>query len=366
MGVKGARQKKEDEKKRLEFKDNRLKDEDKPFFLGEGMEIGKVVSLPYESLAPYKANRDATENLDSLKENIAATGHLIQPLRVTKFLDENGKHIIIAGERRWRCIGMLRKEDPEKWAEVDCVYSAAKDMAEVAFEALADNLNREDVSPADKVKMIDSYYAEFKNTTEQGDLTRLQYKRQFMDKLRALSLKERDLERMASISFNSSKAIKELMMKGQISAQMAEELSSLSKESQDLIAELAEKGIAIDHGLASQFKKSEKEEKNIEKEQQVISRQIASLSKSSVADPSKLDEINKLAEKQKSLAEQKAQIKRTRQKLGTDHKAISTKIKSLSKSVNSIISENPVLTADEKAKLADLLDKLSAFLKGKE
>lgn len=62
----------------------------------------------------------ALSDINQLANNIATVG-LQQPLRVRKHPTEAGRYMVVSGHRRRAALEVLRKDDPEKWAEAACI-----------------------------------------------------------------------------------------------------------------------------------------------------------------------------------------------------------------------------------------------------
>ena len=95
-----------------------------------------------DELKRHPKNRDP-KNIEPLAENIFANG-LLSPIQISgaKF---NGKYYIIAGERQWRAIQMIRENNPEdhRFDLVPVQMSHASTEFLVCTEIIADNINRE-------------------------------------------------------------------------------------------------------------------------------------------------------------------------------------------------------------------------------
>ena len=103
------------------------------------METGRVVFLPIRSIRPNPAQPRKVFHPDALEEladSIATLG-LIQPITVRR--EQNGKYIIISGERRWRASRLAgRKTIP--------AYIREADDKELHEMALVENIQRQDLN----------------------------------------------------------------------------------------------------------------------------------------------------------------------------------------------------------------------------
>jgi ParB family transcriptional regulator, chromosome partitioning protein len=105
---------------------------------------GRLRTIDYTAVTPNPNqprklfDQDA---LERLAESIRARG-LLQPLIVRE--TEPGSFQIIAGERRWRALGIIEAET------VDVLVSESQDDATALQDALIENVVREDLTPIEK------------------------------------------------------------------------------------------------------------------------------------------------------------------------------------------------------------------------
>lgn len=83
-----------------------------------GTDREQITYISADLLVSDEQNFYSMDNLDELAGNIQLVG-LQQPIRVRP--DGAGKYIIISGHRRRAAIERLRKEEPERWAEIPCI-----------------------------------------------------------------------------------------------------------------------------------------------------------------------------------------------------------------------------------------------------
>lgn len=101
-----------------------------------------VQEIPVDRISPnpHQPRREFTsEHLEELKNSIAEHG-IIQPLIV---VDQGSRHVIVAGERRWRSAKLAGLET------VPCIVRAFSEL-ELMEVALIENLQREDLSPMEE------------------------------------------------------------------------------------------------------------------------------------------------------------------------------------------------------------------------
>jgi ParB family transcriptional regulator, chromosome partitioning protein len=123
--------------------------DEKPASAGEGL-----TSLAVDALRPGKyqpRTRMDTEALKELAESIKAQG-LMQPILVRPA--EDGRHEIVAGERRWRAARMAGL------ASVPVLVREISDRQALAA-ALIENMQREDLNPLEEATGIARLVQEF-------------------------------------------------------------------------------------------------------------------------------------------------------------------------------------------------------------
>lgn len=119
---------------------------------------GDPATLTHAQIAPSPLNPrkdwtsgDAVAALDALRESILQEG-LVQPIAVRRDADANGVRILLAGERRWRAIGMAIEDgDLPPDHPIAVVLRDADDAAHRRL-ALIENLVRQDLHPLDEAE----------------------------------------------------------------------------------------------------------------------------------------------------------------------------------------------------------------------
>lgn len=129
-----------------------------------------------------------TYELQSLADSIAANG-IIQPLTVRK--GENGKYLLIAGERRLRAAKMtgLRR--------VPCVLHRANDLT-AALYTIAENMQRSDLNFFEEALAIQTLINDFRLTQTEIAVQLGMANSTVSNKLRLLKLSEKLQERVLS------------------------------------------------------------------------------------------------------------------------------------------------------------------------
>lgn len=188
-------------------------------------EEAELLTLPITKVEPRiqqpRENFDEAA-LQTLADSIAQYG-VIQPITVRKM--EGGYYQIIAGERRWRASRLAGlKEVPVRIIEAD-----DRTTAELA---LVENLQREDLNPIEEAKGYRTLIDEFGLTQEEAARSVGRSRPAVTNAMRLLSL---------------SKAVLEMVEKGELSAGHARALLPIADEKKQLEAARAviEKSLSV-------------------------------------------------------------------------------------------------------------------------
>lgn len=201
----------------------------------------ELLTLPITKVEPRiqqpRENFDE-EALQTLADSIAQYG-VIQPITVRK--TEGGYYQIIAGERRWRASRLAGlKEVPVRVIEAD-----DRTTAELA---LVENLQREDLNPIEEAKGYRTLIDEFGLTQEEAAKSVGRSRPAVTNAMRLLSL---------------SRAVLELVEKGELSAGHARALIPITDEKKQLEAAktVIEKSLSVrkTEQLAARLCKQEEE-----------------------------------------------------------------------------------------------------------
>jgi len=201
----------------------------------------ELLTLPITKVEPRiqqpRENFDE-EALQTLADSIAQYG-VIQPITVRK--TEGGYYQIIAGERRWRASRLAGlKEVPVRVIEAD-----DRTTAELA---LVENLQREDLNPIEEAKGYRTLIDEFGLTQEEAAKSVGRSRPAVTNAMRLLSL---------------SRAVLELVEKGELSAGHARALIPIADEKKQLEAAktVIEKSLSVrkTEQLAARLCKQEEE-----------------------------------------------------------------------------------------------------------
>ena len=105
-----------------------------------------VVRIPWDRIRANDANFYSVDDVEELRNSIRMHG-LLDPVVVTPD-EEEGKYLLISGHRRHKAWGLLREEDPEKYASIPAIVRRfeSKSMAELAL-IMANSSARKLTSP---------------------------------------------------------------------------------------------------------------------------------------------------------------------------------------------------------------------------
>lgn len=102
----------------------------------------------------------STEEIESLAASIAMIG-LQQPLRLRPDPESPEKYMPISGHRRRLALGLLEKEDPEKWGEVPCIIEKnEKSGALQQLKLIFGNSQTRTMSAADTMEQAAQVYGQ--------------------------------------------------------------------------------------------------------------------------------------------------------------------------------------------------------------
>ena len=185
------------------------------------------------------------EGLEELAESIKEYG-IISPILVKK--EQNGFHMIIAGERRWRAARMAGiKEIP--------VVIKDLDERESAKIALVENLQREDLNPAEEAVGYKTLMQEYELTQEDVAKSVSKSRSAVANALRLLSLDQEIIEMIRS---------KEL------SAGHARAILPLGQNAVEAAKKIIKEGLSVRQTEALVKSMSSGKEKNLKKEKDYL------------------------------------------------------------------------------------------------
>ena len=117
--------------------------------------------LPLDSIAlnpdqPRRTIDETSQAFEDLVGTIRRRG-LLQPVVVDRHQMADGRHLLVAGERRLRAFRRLRNEDARRWSHIPAIIregSRDEPEAEVLMAALTENTAREDLSDAERAEAL--------------------------------------------------------------------------------------------------------------------------------------------------------------------------------------------------------------------
>lgn len=125
--------------------------------------IGQIVELGLDLIDYDPKNRKEhdKDDLISLKDSIASEG-LLQPIVVRHHPEKRARYMIIAGERRHRAHGLLKRDTIQ--ARIVKHDPSAINAAGAARKRLVENMQREDLTPIEEARGYRELSVDFKMT----------------------------------------------------------------------------------------------------------------------------------------------------------------------------------------------------------
>lgn len=191
-----------------------------------------VVRIPWDRIKTNDANFYAVDDVEELRNSIRMHG-LLDPVVVTPD-EEEGKYLLISGHRRHKAWGLLREEDPEKYAAIPAIVRRfeSKSMAELAL-IMANSSARKLTSPeiARQAERIERLLYDLK---EEG----YEFDGRMRDQVaKACQVSSTKLARLKVIRENLVMAFKEKWEKGELNESCAYELAQGGPKFQGLVFE---------------------------------------------------------------------------------------------------------------------------------
>ena len=176
------------------------------------------------------------DGIEELAANIELIG-LQQPLRVRANPEAPDRWLIVSGHRRRKAIGLLYKDDPQKWAKVACIVeqtAASPELQELRL--IMANADTRRMSSADLAKQVERVQMLLYKLKEQGVI-------QFSGRMRdavaeACKVSSTKLAMLKVIREKLIPEWKGLYEESRISEIVAYKLAQLTPEVQHEIAEL--------------------------------------------------------------------------------------------------------------------------------
>ncbi len=127
----------------------------------------RTLDIPYEDIIPNPKNRKADRNIEELAESILTFGLIHYP-RVKD--NGDGKYVLTSGERRWRAIGLIRKDHPELFRTVPCTFGdASTDELDEEARLIIANRDTVEPTPEEDRKNIQRLYEIYEEKKARGD-----------------------------------------------------------------------------------------------------------------------------------------------------------------------------------------------------
>lgn len=127
----------------------------------------KVLDIPYEDIIPNPKNRKVMRNIEELADSILTFGLIHYP-RVKD--NGDGKYILTSGERRWRAIGLIRKDHPEMFRTVPCTFGdVTTDELDEEARLIIANRDVVEPTPEEDRKNIQRLYEIYDAKKKRGD-----------------------------------------------------------------------------------------------------------------------------------------------------------------------------------------------------
>ena len=139
--------------------------------LGNVSDYDQSEQITYIDLTKLDEDVENFYSMDGIEE-LAANIELIglqQPLRVRANPEAPDRWLIVSGHRRRKAIGLLYKDDPQKWAKVACIVeqtAASPELQELRL--IMANADTRRMSSADLAKQVERVQMLLYKLKEQG------------------------------------------------------------------------------------------------------------------------------------------------------------------------------------------------------
>jgi len=216
--------------------------------------------IPVENIVPNPLNDYPMDNIESLMKSIKEANDLIHNLRVKP--SDDGKYVIISGERRYRAISLgIEREDPwflEKFKHgIPCMV-ADRNLSPIDEEIQLIVANEEvrDLEPSLRRKkiarLVELYKAKNEETGENKSITK-----QIAEDL---GLNERQVQRYNAINNTLISELQKAFDDSKITLTDASKFAALDEYTQKLIAQVLKEKDTITKAEIEQIKAASKAE----------------------------------------------------------------------------------------------------------
>lgn len=337
--------------------------------------------VPYDKLVRNPENREANKNIEELAESIEACG-LLDVLRVRELDDHT--YMLIAGERRWRAIGLIRQKNPAKFKTVPVIVeNSNNDRLVEALILMDSNEQRVQLEPAEKrqnIAMIERLYNQKKENGEhiEESVTKRIAK--------ALHVTERQVQKLTSINKKLIPSLQELFDEKKLSLDVGSAIAQLDEVFQQELYNIFKSTGSIDKEDIETYKEEDKllrtENATLKKELDTIRKQykealttVAELQ--TTTEEEKEQQLQTINELHNELNEKVADL--TKDIVPKRKEALSLeaeKMLSLEKAVNRLIKANyylqkvidngATINVVQKVRINDVINKLNQFVDSKQ
>ena len=211
----------------------------------------ELKKLDINQLYPDPENQQvySIEKIEELADAIEIAGGVLHNL-VVRSADENGKYMIISGERRWRACNLLvdTRELPQ-YREVSCLVENEHDTDMLDLMLVLTNSTARQLSDAEKVRQAERMTDILNRLKEQSGLEGRV--RSIVGRM--LQMSSSQLARYHAIAKNlQNEELKQAFQNGHLKVSAAYEASQLSEEGQRKVADkLQEEGtVSLSHVTA--------------------------------------------------------------------------------------------------------------------
>ena len=197
--------------------------------------------LPVDMLEPDPRNREvySVERIEELADAIELAGGVLHTL-VVQPKGEDGKHMIISGERRWTACKLLAERGAgEKFRKVPCLIQWEEDKDVLQLMQLLTNSTARQLTDAEKMRQAEHMKSVLDRMKGRGELNG--NVREIIGRM--LSVSNGQLARYHAISQNlTHEGLKRAFELGKLGVSAAYEASRLNEEGQQQIADKLRSG----------------------------------------------------------------------------------------------------------------------------
>lgn len=191
----------------------------------------EIVMIPWEKISANKENFYQVGDVTDLVNAIQMQG-LLSPVVVTPDRSGPDGYTLIAGHRRHKAWGLLRQEDPDKYAAIPAIVRTFESESEARLALILSNSSARVLTPAEIGKQAQAVEMTFYELKEQG----FEFPGRMRDHVaRAVKQSSSKLARLRAIRERLAECWRPAWEKGMINEAVAYELSQCSEELQTMI-----------------------------------------------------------------------------------------------------------------------------------